>query len=304
METRHLHHAPHVVPSKGTEKGEVITGLHGLTRKQVAGMHIRVFYNEEGQSVPYGGVVESLDVKRGLRVRLDGYSKREWVTNEDEWEWVDMPDNPKGIGPRPVEFVIGHVAFREALMKLNRSKDACANAAKGEYTPGPVAKGKGGGGSKAAKAATSSAPAAVGGEGGEGSPAASADAAPPKPKRPKRSQRSPSSMRMVRWSKRIHQVGQGSGRRTSHLPCLVYRTERLIRQRIKRICWQWQRRRRMRRPRLRARRRQSGQVYRSHLSPPKRIWPLGRPCRPALAALNPVWSCPPVLAHMQQPHTP
>jgi hypothetical protein len=37
-------------------------------------MRLRIYYNEEGVPVPYGGVVESVDTKRGLKVLLDGFS--------------------------------------------------------------------------------------------------------------------------------------------------------------------------------------------------------------------------------------
>ena len=114
-------------------------GLHGLTKKQACGARLRVYYNEEGSSVPYGGICESIDVKRGLRVRLDGYSKREWVTDEDEWEWDEKhPIDPPR--PRPVEFVIGPGPFRDTLARLTKSKELCATAAKGEHMPGPPPK--------------------------------------------------------------------------------------------------------------------------------------------------------------------
>ena len=43
-------------------------GLHGMGREQAIGNRLRVYYNEGGTSVPYGGLVESFDMKRGLRV--------------------------------------------------------------------------------------------------------------------------------------------------------------------------------------------------------------------------------------------
>ena len=52
---------------RGSELGEkpLAVGLHGLTRKQACGSRLTVFYDEDGSSVPYGGVVESVDAKRG-----------------------------------------------------------------------------------------------------------------------------------------------------------------------------------------------------------------------------------------------
>ena len=43
-------------------------------------------------AVPYRGSVVSVDVKKGLRVKLDGYVRREWVTDEDEWVWLPPED--------------------------------------------------------------------------------------------------------------------------------------------------------------------------------------------------------------------
>ena len=74
---------------------------------------------------------------------LDGYSKREWVTDEDEWEWdcppaVGLP----GGGARPVEAVLGTALFRDVLSRLTNSAATCEGAAKGELPPAPPSKGK------------------------------------------------------------------------------------------------------------------------------------------------------------------
>ena len=42
--------------------------------------------------MPYRGSVVSIDL-RGLRVKLDGYTRREWVTDEDEWGWLPEHDS-------------------------------------------------------------------------------------------------------------------------------------------------------------------------------------------------------------------
>lgn len=141
---------PPVEPPPSTERAPSV-GLHGYTRKQAQGARLRVYYNEDGASVPYGGVCESIDMKRGIRVKLDGYSKREWVTDDDEWEW-EKPSAPLA-GPRPVEFVVGPVQLREVLARLLKSKESCATAAKGEHMPGqaPKAGGKRGAGGGRAK---------------------------------------------------------------------------------------------------------------------------------------------------------
>ena len=41
---------------------------------------MRVFYEEEGALVPYEGSCEAVDNSRGIRVHLDGFPKREWVS--------------------------------------------------------------------------------------------------------------------------------------------------------------------------------------------------------------------------------
>ena len=115
------------VPSGEPDRSAV--GLHGLSGKHVIGVRLRVFYCEECASIPYEGVVEALDAKRGLRVHLDGYPKREWVTDEDEWEWIES-SFPREV-PRPVELVIGCRAFREVLARLSDTGEMCAKAARG-----------------------------------------------------------------------------------------------------------------------------------------------------------------------------
>ena len=43
-------------------------------------------------SVPYRGSVVSFDPKKGCALKLDGYVRREWVTDEDEWDWLPADD--------------------------------------------------------------------------------------------------------------------------------------------------------------------------------------------------------------------
>ena len=180
------------------EQRSISVGLHGVSKKQAIGSLLNVYYNEDGASVPYAGICEAVDPKKGLKVRLDGYSKREWVTDDDEWEWA--PDGMAKAGgasggaaaPRPVEFIIGAAPFREALSKLTRAKDLCTNAAKGEHVAAAPPKaaaakraaGSGGGGAakRGKKQAAAEAPSA--GEGGIADGTAStaaAEAEPPAP---------------------------------------------------------------------------------------------------------------------------
>lgn len=71
---------PPQTPTSPQEASPLEVGLHGLSRRQAVGAPIRVYYEESDELVGYDGSVESVDAKRGLRVRLDGFSKREWCT--------------------------------------------------------------------------------------------------------------------------------------------------------------------------------------------------------------------------------
>ena len=78
------------------DDGDVID-LGRVPVKQAIGSRLQVSYMErQGRSlnsVPYRGVVVSVDMRRGLRVKLDGYVRREWVTDEDEWTWLSEHDS-------------------------------------------------------------------------------------------------------------------------------------------------------------------------------------------------------------------
>ena len=170
-------------PAAAEERKEkpISTGLHGLTRKQATTARLVVFYEEDGVSVPYQGAVESVDAKRGIRVRLDGFQKREWVTDEDEWEWIDGSYDTDGPSPGfPIEHVVGAAVYRQTLQRLARTSQVCADAAVGKHTPmahAPAAK-------KSSKA------------GGAGTKrAAAAEPKPPKPpKQPKQPAKSAASV--------------------------------------------------------------------------------------------------------------
>ena len=70
----------------------------------------------------------------GLCVHLDGYPEREWVTNDDEWEWDSGPIEDNAV---PVELVVGAVAFRQIVVRLQQLSQLCAAAALGKYTSDP-----------------------------------------------------------------------------------------------------------------------------------------------------------------------
>ena len=82
-------------------------------------------------SVPYRGAVVSFDPKKGLRVKLDGV-RREWVTDDDEWDWLPADDQAPLPHRRPIAahelaaeaVVVGLVggARRAAVGAVNKSR--------------------------------------------------------------------------------------------------------------------------------------------------------------------------------------
>ncbi|KAL1528118.1 hypothetical protein AB1Y20_009482 [Prymnesium parvum] len=124
----------HLPPAAALEPSHppLAVGLHGLDRRHAPGAPVRVYYAEEDGPVPYVGVVESVDAKQGLRVKLQGFAKREWVTDEDEWEWLAGAGDADS-GALPVELIVGDKVLRELLANLATQKDAFAEAAKGEH---------------------------------------------------------------------------------------------------------------------------------------------------------------------------
>ena len=73
-----------------------VVDLCGLTIREAVGARLQVSYMErQGKAlvpVAYRGSVASVDMRKGLRVKLDGYVRREWVTDEDEWVWLPEHD--------------------------------------------------------------------------------------------------------------------------------------------------------------------------------------------------------------------
>mmetsp|Transcript_38714 Transcript_38714/g.129509 ORF Transcript_38714/g.129509 Transcript_38714/m.129509 type:complete len:130 (-) Transcript_38714:246-635(-) len=72
-----------------------------------------------GRLVGYPGSAESVDASKGLKVRLDGFSKREWVTDDDEWEWIDVAVGADGT--RPLEHFLGSV-LRQYIVRLAQGR--------------------------------------------------------------------------------------------------------------------------------------------------------------------------------------
>mmetsp|Transcript_10678 Transcript_10678/g.30899 ORF Transcript_10678/g.30899 Transcript_10678/m.30899 type:complete len:1881 (+) Transcript_10678:509-6151(+) len=93
------------------------TGLHGLPASKVSGAPIRVWYDENGSLTSYNGVAEASNPTKGLKVRLIGFGKREWLTDEDEWEWLPGAGDPSG--PWPLEKFFGE-HLRHGLIKLEK----------------------------------------------------------------------------------------------------------------------------------------------------------------------------------------
>lgn len=149
---------------------------------------------------------------------LDGYSKREWVTDEDEWEW-DYPPTAgpavglPGGGPRPLEAVLGTALFRDVLTRLLKSAATCEGAAKGELPPAPPSKGK-----RAASGAPKGAA-----DGTAAAPADESGAAPPEKKPRKRSapKTAPSAEdqgAVVSAREAIDEIGDETGQRRMTKP--------------------------------------------------------------------------------------
>jgi len=133
---------PHAEPRSAT-------GLHGMSARSVGGARLRVYYEEDGRLVGYPGSAESVDASKGLKVRLDGFSKREWVTDDDEWEWIDGAVGADGT--RPLEHYLGSV-LRQYIVRLAQAKERFANLAEAALPPAPAGKrqaaGAAGGGDK------------------------------------------------------------------------------------------------------------------------------------------------------------
>ena len=108
---------PHAALAGAADGGEatVAINLHGVSSKAAIGARIQVAYMErQGKmlvSVPYRGSVVSIDLKRGLRVKLDGYTRREWVTDEDEWGW--LPEHDSAPLPHQLELMAQHTASED-----------------------------------------------------------------------------------------------------------------------------------------------------------------------------------------------
>ena len=84
---------------KAATPSSKMMGLQGVSPRDVVGGRLEVVYMErQGKlkqrvPVPYRGSVVALDPKKGLRIKLDGYVRREWVTDEDEWVWLPTSDD-------------------------------------------------------------------------------------------------------------------------------------------------------------------------------------------------------------------
>lgn len=127
-----------------------VCGLHGMPKRRAIGSRLRVFYEEGGALVPYSGTADSYDTARGLRVSLDGFSKREWVTDEDDWEWLQL--GSQKIEPQvarmqvarmqvaamagegsALEFSVGGAHLRELLQRLHEVAQKLAKLAQGQH---------------------------------------------------------------------------------------------------------------------------------------------------------------------------
>ena len=134
------------------EEEEDVIDLRGVGQKAAVGMRLQVSYMERsGKSllpVAYRGSVASVDMRKGLRVKLDGYVRREWVTDEDEWTW--LPEHDSAPLPHQLELMRTMVddgadkgdpsckgAESKAEGKVDKPKGTGKAAAKGEGVSAP-----------------------------------------------------------------------------------------------------------------------------------------------------------------------
>ena len=117
--------------------------MQGQTKRKATGRQcVRVLFNEEVDGlmtlVPYEGTVVHADWTRGLRVEWDLESdavagssrKRDWVNDEDEWEWCQTPE-PAPSKEHPAPGVADDTASEaeaayEALLDTAKEQAAAA----------------------------------------------------------------------------------------------------------------------------------------------------------------------------------
>ena len=157
----------------GVGDGDGVIDLRGVPLRLAAGSRVQVSYMErQGRTlvaVPYRGTVVSVDEARGLRVKLDGFSRREWVTDEDEWSWCAEHDS----APLPHQLELmaqmeqqqSQSQSQASSSSVGAAEEATAAAvdisAKGGRGGGGGVKGGRGGGFAAAAATTTAAAAAA-----------------------------------------------------------------------------------------------------------------------------------------------
>lgn len=83
-----------------------------------------------------------------LQVRLDGFTKREWVTDDDEWEWLETAGG--AAGPWPLERWF-RASLRTILAKLAKAAERLSGIAKAEPPPPPKGKRAANGGADSAE---------------------------------------------------------------------------------------------------------------------------------------------------------
>jgi len=133
---------------EGRGEDDDVIDLRGMSAKSVEGARLQVSYMErQGKSLApmaYRGSVVSLDPRKGLRVKLDGYVRREWVTDEDEWVW--LPEHDSAPLPHQLELMrtmaeqpaaAGKAAKKEKSAPV---KDKVATPAEKAATTPPVTK--------------------------------------------------------------------------------------------------------------------------------------------------------------------
>ena len=112
---------------------------------------VRIFYVEDGARVAYTGTITERDPQQGFKVWFDNLrgSEQEWVTREDEWEW--LPDEEPTDEPFVAVRLHMAGAFENSTAKIIRlprsaadlAAEAAAAAKPAAKAPAPAAK-KGG----------------------------------------------------------------------------------------------------------------------------------------------------------------
>lgn len=84
---------------RANEETASVIDLGGISVEDAIGHRLEVSYEEhkgkDTVTTAYRGSVVRVDLHKGLNVKFDGYARREWVTDEDEWKWLVPAPEPE-----------------------------------------------------------------------------------------------------------------------------------------------------------------------------------------------------------------